>query len=209
LPSKIKRMSDNCPRESYLSSGASSHYAPDMALRAADVASAIRSRMADVPTKKLHKLLYYCQGHHLAVTGEPLFTESVSAWDMGPVVGQLWHQERSGHPLASGAQLNEAALNTIGYVLSRYGRLTGRDLEHLTHSEMPWERANVHRPPSGRVRIEEAWMREYFAADVDEEDPGLDTAVVTDWLQDAEHRRSDELHVDSYEDLRARLSDAS
>jgi uncharacterized phage-associated protein len=39
--------------------------------------------------KKLHKLLYYCQGHHLATFGLPLFDESISAWDMGPVVGTL------------------------------------------------------------------------------------------------------------------------
>ncbi|WP_425453428.1 Panacea domain-containing protein [Thermomonospora umbrina] len=45
---------------------------------------------------KLHKLLYFCQGHHVADLGEPLFGESISAWDHGPVVGTLWHQEKHG-----------------------------------------------------------------------------------------------------------------
>ena len=30
-------------------------------------------------TKKLHKLMYYCQGHHLATFGEPLFAGVVAA----------------------------------------------------------------------------------------------------------------------------------
>jgi uncharacterized phage-associated protein len=60
------------------------------------VASVLRERLPGVGTKKLHKLLYYCQGHHLATFGKPLFGESISAWDMGPVVGSLWKQEKEG-----------------------------------------------------------------------------------------------------------------
>jgi hypothetical protein len=37
-----------------------------MVVSAHDVAAALRARLPDLPTKKLHKLLYYCQGHHLA-----------------------------------------------------------------------------------------------------------------------------------------------
>ena len=65
-----------------------------------------------MPVKKLHKLLYYCQGHHLAAFDEPLFTETVSAYDMGPVVGTLWHQERSGQEPPAPGQLDEARLRT-------------------------------------------------------------------------------------------------
>jgi uncharacterized phage-associated protein len=93
-----------------------------------DVAREIRQRLADVPTKKLHKLLYCCQGHHLARFGRPLFSETISAWDMGPVVGQVWQRERSGNLGPPPRDLTEAQLNTIGYVLSRYGRMTGKDL---------------------------------------------------------------------------------
>jgi hypothetical protein len=90
-----------------------------------DVAAEIRRRLPGVPTKKLHKLLYYCQGHHLGTFGAPLFTETISAWDMGPVVGELWYREGRREPLPSGRELTEAQLNTVGYVLSRYGALTG------------------------------------------------------------------------------------
>lgn len=67
-----------------------------MSVSARDVAAALRERLPGLPAKKQHKLLYYCQGHHLVATGEPLFTETISAWDMGPVVGTLWYEERTG-----------------------------------------------------------------------------------------------------------------
>jgi len=43
--------------------------------------------------------------------------------------------------------MNEAQLNTVGYVLSRYGSLTGQDLEHLTLGEEPWQLADSGRRP--------------------------------------------------------------
>jgi uncharacterized phage-associated protein len=96
-----------------------------MSLSAHDVAAVLRDRLPGVPTKKLHKLLYYCQGHHLATFDKPLFSETISAWDMGPVVGTLWYAEKQGEVPRAPRQLDEAQLNTIGYVLSRYGSLTG------------------------------------------------------------------------------------
>ncbi len=53
---------------------------------------------------------------------------------MGPVVGSLWYQERESGVTGAAASLSEAELNTVGYVISRYGALTGADLEHLTRS---------------------------------------------------------------------------
>ncbi|HEY6595845.1 MAG TPA: type II toxin-antitoxin system antitoxin SocA domain-containing protein [Asanoa sp.] len=60
-----------------------------MRVSAHDVAAVLRARQPALGTKKLHKLLYYCQGHHLAAFGSPLFAESIGAWDMGPVVESL------------------------------------------------------------------------------------------------------------------------
>jgi uncharacterized phage-associated protein len=181
-------------------------YALDMSVSARDVAAALRERLPGLPTKKLHKLLYYCQGHHLAATGELLFGETISAWDMGPVVGALWHEEREkdGRPPA---QLSESQLNTVGYVVSRYGGLTGRDLEILTHSESPWQRANEHRIPGTRARIESSWIHEYFQAVAapDEDAVQLDGAEVTTWLSEAQARRGDDLHPDSRAKITARL----
>jgi hypothetical protein len=82
------------------------------------VAAALRDRLPGLGFKKLHKLLYYCQGHHLAVFDDPLFRETISAWDMGPVVGELWKHGQLGRAPAPGIPLGEAELNTIEYVVS-------------------------------------------------------------------------------------------
>jgi uncharacterized phage-associated protein len=64
-----------------------------MTISAHDVAAILRAQLPGLPTLKLHKLLYYAQAHHLAATGEPMFAESVTAWDKGPVVVPLWEAE--------------------------------------------------------------------------------------------------------------------
>jgi len=180
-----------------------------MTVSARDVAAALRERLPGLPTKKLHKLLYYCQGHHAATFGTPLFAETISAWDMGPVVGQLWREEKDGTPAGDPSGLNEAHLNTVGYVVSRYGTLSGTDLEHLTHAETPWQYANAVRRPGESARIELAWIREYFAtdgaADGDEDEPLAYSAEIRAILKDADGRRSSDPATDDLDEMYARL----
>lgn len=59
------------------------------------------------------------------------------AWDMGPVVAQLWKSEKDGRQPARPQPLDAGQLNTVGYVVSRYGRLTGHDLELLSPRRGP------------------------------------------------------------------------
>jgi len=178
---------------------------------AADVAAELRRRLPGLAVKKQHKLLYYCQGHHLATFGEPLFAETISAWDMGPVVGQLWHQEREGTAAPSGATFSEAHLNTIGYVVSRYGGLTGADLERLTHAEPPWHDADQARRPKTSAKISLDSLRAYFGSaasgDDDDEAPMPDSTAVADWLGRVSGP-PDRGEPDSVESLRARLERA-
>lgn len=167
-------------------------YSDRMSRSARDVAAVLRDRVPGLPTKKLHKLLYYCQGHHLATFGVPLFTERISAWDMGPVVGQLWSEERRAGRAAAASPLDEAELNTVGYVLSRYGALTGKDLEHLTHSESPWKLADAHRQPQASARIEIDWIRDYFVGNGSggeaDDNVTLDSADIAELLVGAQER---------------------
>jgi uncharacterized phage-associated protein len=163
-------------------------YRSAMPVSARTVAAELRRRLPGLGTKKQHKLLYYCQGYHLAAFGEPLFRESISAWDMGPVVGQLWYEEKvdPSSPATTSEGLTEAQLNTIGYVVSRYGALSGTDLEHLTHSESPWRDADRDRRPHESVRIPEQALRAYFEASNGSEDddatPPPDSQSVRSWL---------------------------
>lgn len=52
-----------------------------MTVPVAVVAAEIRKRLPGIDDRKLHALLYYCQGHHLAHTGEPMFPETIHAVD--------------------------------------------------------------------------------------------------------------------------------
>jgi uncharacterized phage-associated protein len=153
------------------------------------VAAEFRSRQPAMGVVKMHKLLYLGQGHHLAAFDRPLFAETISAWDNGPVVGELWYREDRRLEAPPLTVLGEAELNTIGYVMSRYGALTGRDLVHLTHSEDPWRRADVDRKPGTSRPIPSAWIREYFLADFGDDDIVLDSAQVRAWLSDAAQQR--------------------
>jgi uncharacterized phage-associated protein len=198
------------PNASYHSPHEDARYPGDMPVHAAEVAAEIRRHVPDMPSKKLHKLLYYCQGHHLAATGEPLFTETISAWDMGPVVGNLWHAEKEHAPKPSTAAMTESQLNTVGYVLSRYGNLSGRDLERLAHAEMPWRRASQSRLPGQSSRIEQDWLLHQFRDETDEDvEPSFDSAVITQWLTETAKRPVEPSRPDSYEAIRARLTSAT
>ncbi len=175
---------------------------------AADVARELRRRNPDIGQKKLHKLLYYCQGHHLVMTGERLFKDEIAAYDMGPVVSGLWGAEKHDLPLPAPVELDEAHLNTVGYVLSRYGALTGTDLEHLTHSERPYLEADAGRRPGTSARIKLETIAAYFGdEDLDDTEPSLapESAVVDAWLRDAWDRRQEHVQEDSLQSLRARL----
>jgi uncharacterized phage-associated protein len=187
-------------------------YPPDVASVSAHViAEELRRRLPGLGKKKQHKLLYYCQGHHLATFGEPLFRETISAWDMGPVVGRLWYEQRAGEVPMDLEELDEAELNTIGYVISRYGALSGADLEHLTHSEDPWRDADRSRRPGESVRIPIESIRAYFqAADDDEGDgetPPPDSHAVATWLKTVNPSHAEQQRPrDSLDALRRFLS---
>jgi hypothetical protein len=42
-----------------------------------------------ITEQKMHALLYYAQGHHLANTGEPLFSDEIVAGEAGPYIPTL------------------------------------------------------------------------------------------------------------------------
>jgi uncharacterized phage-associated protein len=181
-----------------------------MAVSAHDVAAELRRRLPGIGAVKLHKLLYYVQGHHLAHSDAPLFGESIAAWDMGPIVGALWAAEKAGESAPPPRELDEAALNTIGYVVSRYGSLTGNDLINLTHGEKPWQTADATRGAGQQTTIRVDWIRDYFrtegAPDVGDEEQPLDAEAVRAWLSEVAAQPPGPGVSDSVESIRARMT---
>lgn len=122
---------------------------------------------------KLQKIVYYCQAWHLALTGKPLFQERIEAWAHGPAVPSLWRRFSSygwqaidpynRRPFVE-QRLPVQARNIIDEVWKRYGDLSGKELEALTHRENPWREAYGDTPPGGRCTREVPLelMREFY-----------------------------------------------
>lgn len=94
---------------------------------------------------KLQKLVYYAQGFHLAMYGEPLFEENIIAWEHGPVVESLYYKYKdfgAGElPQPESINLGQykpEQLELLDEVFEVYGQFSAWKLRNMTHSERPW-----------------------------------------------------------------------
>lgn len=121
------------------------------------IIAAIDARRPGLKLAKKHSLLFFVQGHHIAHFGSPLFAEPITATDVGVSVpdadGSLAEQPES-----------EGPLNTIGYVIERYGALSPADLRALIQSSQPWQAATT-----GRIDLDA--LRDWFRRDDETNDP--------------------------------------
>jgi hypothetical protein len=122
----------------------------------------------------------------------------------------LWRTERyDDAPPEPANSFDQGTLNTIGYVISRYGSMTGADLEALTHNEEPWLRADARRGKGGSQLMPKDEIRTYFMEhpptdDSDEdEDFTPEPAAVQAWLSGANERAHDALSRDDRASLLA------
>ena len=128
---------------------------------------------------KLHKLLYYVEAWHIAIFNTKLFDEDFEAWVHGPVCRKVF--ERFKFKLKkfmySPVTLDDLDIlqadniddyKNINYhvesVLDAYGKLSGPQLEELTHAELPWQEARAGLRPSQPCTniISKESMRDYY-----------------------------------------------
>ena len=124
---------------------------------------------AEVSNLKLQKLLYYAQGHHLALYGEPLFDDPIQAWSHGPVVKDVYHALKtfgSGNvtlPEADDFRWDDVDEETSQFLIkiwNSYGHLAAWRLRNMTHATGPWKR---HFTPDERhIVIPQDEIREFF-----------------------------------------------
>lgn len=103
-----------------------------------DVARELRRRLPALDSAQLQKLLYNAQGWHLIWADEPLFSERIEAWIYGPVVAEIWADEKHDRGRPDRADLPPRSLQTIDYVVKRYGQMSGPQLIRQAHREDPW-----------------------------------------------------------------------
>jgi uncharacterized phage-associated protein len=125
----------------------------------------------EISNLKLQKLLYYAQGLHLALTGEPLFPETIEAWQHGPVVPPVYHAcKRYGERNLPQVEANPHSSLTaeqrrfLDDVYEVYGQFSAWKLREMTHDEAPWKDAEARGPST---EITHQALRDFFVTRVE------------------------------------------
>jgi len=112
---------------------------------------------------KMQKLVYYCQGFHLAMYDKPLFSAAIEAWEHGPVCPTLYHQLKihKSNPLPVpeenyAAKFSDDELKLMTEVYGVYGQYSAWRLREITHQERPWKETPLNHVISHEI------MKAYF-----------------------------------------------
>lgn len=123
---------------------------------------------------RLHKLLYYCQGWHLAWYAQPLFGDRIEAGENGPVVPTL-------NPTAPPSNgLPAEARDSVAQVWSHYRQFSAVGLREKAKAEAPWR---THRLPGSAPEIPVAALASFFGEEFRRqtgEEPGAMAQVAAD-----------------------------
>lgn len=92
------------------------------------------------------KLVYFCHGWMLGLYGRPLVSQSVEAWQYGPVIADVYRQLRRwrDNPVKRRLRVSSESFDAqeediIRQVYEKYGVLDGIRLSQLTHAPgTPW-----------------------------------------------------------------------
>ena len=120
---------------------------------------------------EIQKLLYYAQAWNLAFSEEPLFSDTCEAWVHGPAVARVFREYKTNRWAPIGVPIGPTAMDPdivahIDSVLDAYGDLGARQLERLTHQEMPWIEARAGLPADepSRNPISMKSMKEFYSS---------------------------------------------
>ncbi|WEK50969.1 MAG: DUF4065 domain-containing protein [Candidatus Kaistia colombiensis] len=124
---------------------------------------------------KLQKLCYYAAGIIAAVRqndADPLFVESIEAWQHGPVIPAEYHRFK-GYGSGDLPHLDNQDFEVIepkdrailDDIYNFYGQYSAWKLRNMTHEEQPWL-ASFNRDDK-QIYVHE--LREYFAHEITQE----------------------------------------
>lgn len=116
------------------------------------VVAYVFEKLEEVTPLMLQKLLYFTQGIHFALYGEPIFSEDCRAWVHGPVYHEVYDLFRdfkynpiddARFALLEGIAdaLTDDEKRSVELVVNTFGMYSGKVLELITHNEEPWKEA--------------------------------------------------------------------
>ncbi|WP_210408355.1 Panacea domain-containing protein [Allokutzneria sp. NRRL B-24872] len=135
------------------------------------IAWADHAENASMSNLKLQKILYYAQGHHVALHGEPLFSDEIQAWSHGPVVPTVYRKFRDfgageikfdEHVDFSWDDVDEEATRHLMLVWNTYGGFAAWRLRNMTHDDGPWKDHFVDGERNLVIPVES--LREHFSS---------------------------------------------
>lgn len=110
-------------------------------MRALDIANILIARHGQesvISNLSLNKLVYYAQVESLRTNGQPLFTDRIEAWKLGPVEPDVYHcfkqygSNRIAKPVSN--VIGDSNTNQIiENMFDKYGHMTAYDLVTMTH----------------------------------------------------------------------------
>lgn len=113
---------------------------------------------------KLQKVLYFAQAYYLSKIGKPLFSDSIEAWEYGPVVPDVYRKFRhsGSNPIIceeDKSSLSNEDKETLKNVWGTFGGYSASKLVDITHAHTPWKEANKS---ADRIISNKA-IKEYYA----------------------------------------------
>ena len=116
---------------------------------------------------KLQKLLYYIQAASLVETGNPAFTDKITAWRYGPVVESVYYAYRIhinkniDHPTERDDPPQEIRTSdqlVFKKVINSYKKYDSFAMVRKTHSEKPWREVSSRK--GNEITVES--IKEYY-----------------------------------------------
>jgi len=99
---------------------------------------------------KLQKLVYYAQGLHMVIYGEPIFSEEVEAWTYGPVVPVLYHyyKKHDANGIHADDSFDPSAIDDdtktfLDEIYEVFGQFSAIRLMNIAHSDQCWIDAGI------------------------------------------------------------------
>lgn len=107
-----------------------------------------KERNYAISNLKLQKILYFLQAQFLVSFNFPCFTETIEAWDLGPVVRNVYNKYRrygSANIYSGNLDLENIIPNreiqTIRLIIDRCSNYSANQLVDITHNQDPWRNA--------------------------------------------------------------------
>jgi uncharacterized phage-associated protein len=96
---------------------------------------------------KLQKILYFIEAYSLVVKGQSMFSDSIQAWEYGPVIPTAYHsfKQNKSDPIFPEegyvVLLDEERRKVIEDVWNTFNKFSASRLVEITHRHTPWKEA--------------------------------------------------------------------